>query len=108
MIDHMVLMILLITGESDNHLTGELWCSTMFELYRKLGGDSAYIGVKRSARDLIIRLHLIANFNVPAIGATAQQMGQQVEAADGNLGSWSGLANNLHKKVIYDTFSEGI
>ena len=46
----------------------------------------------------------MAKFNVPAIGATAQQMGQQVEAADGNLGSWSGLANNLHKKVIYDTF----
>ena len=57
MIDHMVLMILLVQDKSDNHLTGELWCSTMFELYRKLGGDSAYIGVKGSARDLIIRFH---------------------------------------------------
>jgi zinc metalloprotease ZmpB len=92
------------TGSGDNHITGQLWCAAMFELYRKLGGDSAYTGVKNAARDLTIRLHLMANFNVPASGATAAQMGQQVEAADGNLGGWSGLANSLHKKVIYDTF----
>lgn len=76
----------------------------MFELYRKLGGDSSYTGVKRAARDLSIRLHLMANFNVPAINATAQQMGQQIEVADINLGSWRGLVGGLHKKVIYDTF----
>jgi zinc metalloprotease ZmpB len=92
------------TGSGDNHTTGQLWCASMFEIYRKLGGDSAYAGVKRAARDLTIRLHLMANFNVPAAGATAQQMGQQVEAADGNLGGWRGLADGLHKKVIYDTF----
>ena len=86
------------------HTDGQLWCATMFELYRKLGGDSAYPGVKRAAQaTLTIRLHLMANFNVPRSGATATQMGQQVEAADGNLGGWR-YANGLHKKVIYDTF----
>lgn len=92
------------TGSSDNHVRGQLWCATMFELYRKLGGDSAYIGVKAMARDLTIRLHLMANFNVPASGSSAAQMGQQIEAADGNLLGWKGLANGLHKKVIYDTY----
>ena len=88
---------------TDNHTAGQLWCATMFELYRKLGGDSIYAATKEAARDLALRLHLTANFNVPAIGATAQQMGQQIEAADNNLGGWR-YANGLHKKVIYDTF----
>jgi hypothetical protein len=84
----------------------ELWASVMFELYRKLGGDSQwYPQVREAARDLAIRLHLMANFNVPASGSTAAQMGQQVEAADGALNGWNGLANGLHRKVIYDTFA---
>ena len=92
------------TSQTDNHLTGELWCTTMFELFRKLGGDSIYTGVRHLARDLTIRLHLMANFLVPQNGATASQMGQQIEAADGNLSGWGGLADKLHQKVIYDTF----
>lgn len=88
---------------TDNHTSGQLWCTTMFELYRKLGGDSVYAGVKSAARDLSLRLHLMANFNVPASGSTAAQMGQQIEIADTNLGGWR-YANGLHKKVIYDTF----
>ncbi len=88
---------------SDNHIAGQLWCATMFELYRKLGGDSVYSGTKAAGRDLLLRLHLQANFNVPASGATAAQMGQQIEAADSNLSGWR-YANGLHKKVVYDTF----
>jgi hypothetical protein len=88
---------------TDNHTAGQLWCATMFELYRKLGGDSVYAGAKSGGRDLALRLHLQANFNVPTNGATAAQMGQQIEAADSNLGGWR-YANGLHKKVIYDTF----
>jgi hypothetical protein len=88
---------------TDNHTAGQLWCATMFELYRKLGGDSIYSGTMAGARDLALRLHIMANFNVPQRGATAQQMGQQIEAADNNLGGWR-LANGLHRKVIYDTF----
>jgi len=88
----------------ENHCAGQLWCTTMFELYRKLGGDSGYSGVKQKGRDLAIRLHLQANFLVPTVGCTATQMAQQVEAADSNLGGWRSLANGLHKKVIYDTF----
>jgi zinc metalloprotease ZmpB len=88
---------------TDNHTAGQLWCATMFELFRKLGGDSIYASTKALARDLALRLHLMANFQVPASGATAQQMGQQIEAADNNLGGWR-YANGLHHKVIYDTF----
>lgn len=91
---------------ADGHTRGQLWCATNFELYRKLGGDSQwYPAVKSAARDLTIRLHLIANFNVASSGATAGQVGQQIEAADGNLGGWNGLANGLHKKVIYDAYA---
>jgi hypothetical protein len=75
----------------------------VFELYRKLGGDSVYSGTKSAGRALALRLHLQANFNVPTTGASAQQMGQQIEAADSNLGGWR-YANGLHKKVVFDTF----
>jgi hypothetical protein len=44
---------------------GEIWCSAMFELYRKLGGDSSRATRRAAARDLAIRLHLVANGGVP-------------------------------------------
>jgi zinc metalloprotease ZmpB len=87
---------------TNGHGRGQLWCATMFEIYRKLGGDSGYPGVRSAARDLIIRLHLQANAAVPS-NPTTTQMAQQVEAADGLLGGWR-YANGLHKKVIYDAF----
>jgi zinc metalloprotease ZmpB len=90
-------------GSFDNHTRGQLWCATMFELYRKLGGDSVFPVVRQRARDLAIRLHLMANFHVPTIGATAGHMGQEVEAADRNVQGWRYPAG-LHRKVIYDTF----
>jgi hypothetical protein len=90
-------------ASTDNHYHGQFWCATTFELYRKLGGDSQYSSVKSAARDLAIRLHLMANFNVPASNSTSSQMAQQMEAADRNLGGWR-YANGLHRKVIYDTF----
>lgn len=90
-------------GSGDNHIRGQLWCATMFELFRKFGGDSAYESVRQTARDLIIRLHLMANFTVPTHNGTAAQMGQQVELADGNLGGWR-YPDGLHAKVIYDTY----
>lgn len=90
-------------AQNENHYHGQFWCATTFELYRKLGGDSQYSWVKTAARDLMIRLHLMANFNVPTMGSTSSQMAQQIEAADSNLAPWR-YANGLHKKVIYDTF----
>jgi hypothetical protein len=83
---------------------GALWCSTMFELYRKLGGDSARAARKAAARDLAIRLHLVANAHVPKEDATITQMAQKIEAADWNLGGWR-YPNGLHRNVIHDTFS---
>ena len=88
---------------TDNHTSGQLWCATMFELYRKFGGDSQYAGTKSAGRDLALRLHMMANFMVPTNGGTAAQMGQQIEAADHALGGWR-YANGLHRKVIDDTF----
>jgi hypothetical protein len=81
-----------------------IWCSVVFELYRKLGGDSTDAGRKAAARDLVIRLHLVANAGVPAQGATLTQIAGQLEAADAHLGGWR-HADGLHLKVIRDTFT---
>ena len=81
-----------------------IWCSVMFELYRKLGGDAPDLATRTAARDLAIRLHVAANFGVPAQNATVTQIAQQLEAADANLGGWR-HADGLHLKVIRDTFA---
>ena len=81
----------------------QLWSSATFELYRKLGGDAASRAVKRRAKDLSIRLHLMAHANIHASNATITEAAQQFEAADGGLAPWR-YANGLHRKVIYDTF----
>lgn len=83
---------------------GELWASSVFELYRLLGGDSMSLARRRAGRDLMLKLHLEANSKVPVSGATPAQMAQQIEAADASLGGWRGLADKLHTKVIYDVF----
>jgi hypothetical protein len=83
---------------------GERWASTLFEIYRSLGGDSHRLAVRQFARDLVLKLHLDANEVVPASGATATQMAQQLEAADENLAGWRSLAGGLHRKVIVDAF----
>jgi hypothetical protein len=82
----------------------ELWASATFELYRKLGGDSTNPVVKRRARDLAIRLHLMAHAKIPGSGATVTQTAQEIEAADGGLTPWNPV-NGLHVKVINDTFA---
>ena len=82
---------------------GEVWCSAMFELYRKLGGDSSAPGRRAAARDLAIRIHVVANGGVPAAEATVSQVAHEVEAADASLGGWR-FPDALHRKVIYDTF----
>ena len=62
---------------------GALWCSTMFELYRKLGGDSARPDRKAAGRDLAIRLHILANVHVLGESATVTEMAHEIETADG-------------------------
>jgi hypothetical protein len=81
----------------------EVWCSAMFELYRKLGGDSTDASRQQAARDLTIRIHLVANSGVPRADATVEQMAFEVETAAANLGGWR-YPDALHRKVIYDTF----
>lgn len=87
----------------DGYGLGEQWAPAMFELYRKLDGDSATPAVKRAARDLAIRLPLAANARIPGADATITQMAQQIEAADHNLAGWR-YPDGLHRKVIYNTF----
>ena len=82
---------------------GALWCSTMFELYRKLGGDSARPDRKAAGRDLAIRLHILANMHVLGESATVTEMAQEIETADWKMGGWR-YPNGLHGKVIRDTF----
>ncbi|MBI2205836.1 MAG: M36 family metallopeptidase [Candidatus Rokubacteria bacterium] len=83
---------------------GAIWCSAMFELYRKLGGDSAIAATRAAARDLAIRLHVSAHFGLPTEGATVTQAVQQLEAADTQLHGWR-YPPGLHVKVIRDTFA---
>ena len=83
---------------------GEVWCSTMFELYRKLGGDSSRAARRAAARDLAIRLHLVANGGVPKENASVTQMAMAIGEADASLGGWR-YPDLLHQKVIDDTFS---
>ena len=83
---------------------GALWCSTTFELYRKLGGDSADADRKTAARDLSIRLHLLGYANVPKVDASIMEMAQAMETADWNLGGWR-YPNGLHGKVIKEVFA---
>jgi hypothetical protein len=82
----------------------ELWSSATFELYRKLGGDSTNPSAKRAARNLAIRLHLMAHAKIPSAHATVTQAAQEIEAADGGLAPWRPV-NGLHVKVIDDTFA---
>ena len=92
-----------IVGESAR---GEIWASTLFEIYLKIGGGSSHLIHRQFARDLMLKLHLMANSMVPVSGANPTQMAQQLEAADNNLEGWRSLANGLHQKVIYDTFQQ--
>jgi hypothetical protein len=81
----------------------QLWSSATFELYRKLGGDAVDPAVKRRAKDLSIRLHLMAHAKIHGSGATIRETAQEIEAADVALAPWR-YANGLHLKVIHDTF----
>jgi len=94
------------TGEwsvGSGYKLAELWSSAVFELYRKLGGDAVDPAVKRRAKDLSIRLHLMAHANIHASGATIREIAQEIEAADVALAPWR-YADGLHLKVIQDTF----
>src|SRR5206468_9229580 len=44
---------------------GQVWCATMFEAFRKLGGDSRQQDVSDAARDLSIRLFTAALTKIP-------------------------------------------
>jgi hypothetical protein len=98
----------MLSGEAFEELggyeKGEVWCSTMFELYRKIGGDSIRATRRAAARDLAIRLHLVANGGVPEEEATVTQMAQAIAEADANLGGWR-YPDRLHQKVIDATFA---
>lgn len=86
---------------------GQLWCATMFEAYRKLGGDSRIADVRDGARDLAIRLFTAAltklPVQTPAPPPSEMVLAAAIEAADAELdGFWP--ANRLHRKVLRDTF----
>jgi hypothetical protein len=91
----------------DDYAKGEIWASVMFEIYRKLGGDSSKLIDKHNARDLTIKLHLDANFVVQST-ATETQMGLEILKADLALQGWHDHFGGLHSKVIYEAFHSRI
>lgn len=85
---------------------GQLWCATMFEVYRKLGGDSRQAEVRDGARDLAIRLFTAALTKLPVeppVPASETVLAAALEQADAELEGWW-WANGLHRKVLRDTF----
>src|SRR5262249_48736046 len=67
---------------ADGYKRGQVWCATMFELYRKLGGDSSHKAVREAARALSIRLHLKANKGLLPDNASATEAGTLVLQED--------------------------
>jgi hypothetical protein len=88
----------------DGYKRGAIWCSALFELYRKLGGDASQAATRLAARDLTIRLHVAGLAGLPSADATVQEMAEQIEAADYGLSPWR-APDGLHAKLIYDTFA---
>jgi hypothetical protein len=86
---------------------GQLWCTTMFEAYRKLGGDSRLAEVRDGARDLAIRLFTAALTKLPVetpVGAPSETvLAAAIEQADAELDDFW-WANGLHGKVLRDAF----
>lgn len=86
---------------------GQLWCATLFEAYRKLGGDSRLAEVRDGARDLGIRLFTAALSKLPVETPAGPQsetvLAAAIEQADAELDGFC-WANGLHRKVLRDTF----
>lgn len=85
---------------------GQLWCATMFEAFRKLGGDSRQAEVRERARDLAIRLFTAALTHLPEEPPTPPSetvLATAIEQADAQLDGWW-WTNGLHRKVLRDTF----
>jgi hypothetical protein len=85
---------------------GAIWCATMFEAYRKLGGDSTQPSVRAAARDLAIRLFTDALTKLPlhpTVVLSATVLAAAILSADAELHGWW-PANGLHRKVLADTF----
>jgi hypothetical protein len=93
-------------AEGAQYEKGTLWCATMFEAYRKLGGDSSNPEVRASARNLAIRLFTDALTKLPLETEVPQSetvLAAAILGADAELDDWR-PANKLHRKVLTDTF----
>ena len=85
---------------------GALWCTTLFEAYRKLGGDSTQPEIREAARALAIRLFTDALTKLPVeteVATSETVLAAAIESADAELDGWW-PANGLHRKVLADTF----
>jgi len=86
---------------------GTLWCTTLFEAYRKLGGDSQQPAVRAVARGLAIRLFTDALTKLPVemeVPTSETILAAAIVSADAELDGWW-PANGLHRKVLADTFA---
>ena len=86
---------------------GSIWCTTLFEAYRKLGGDSKQADVRAAARALAIRLFTDALTKLPVeteVATSETVLAAAIESADAELDGWW-PANGLHRKVLADTFA---
>ncbi len=87
---------------------GAIWAATLFEAYRKLGGDSTQPAIREAARDLALRLFTDALHQLPleveAASPSETVLAAALNVADASLDGWW-PANSLHRKVLADTFA---
>lgn len=95
-----------------HYLKGDIWASTVWQIYLALGGASAYETKRRWAADICIKLHLMANVGYGLITtgymgsfSTHQIMGEAFEMASHVLNNWMSIPNGLFHKVIRDRYT---
>jgi hypothetical protein len=87
------------------YLRGDIWATTVWQMYLALGGDSVHQAKRDWASDLVLKLHLEGNVGFAAGSSSLvshRSIATQLEAASKVLGSWRSIPNGLFHKVIRD------
>ena len=86
-------------NESDVHTKGQLICSVLFELYRKIGGDSNNVDTKHYARDMVLKLIFLAVTSLRRSNSSAINFFNEMKIND-VAANGSPLLTNLFQDVF--------
>jgi hypothetical protein len=54
---------------ADEHDNGEIWSSALWNIYRKIGGDSMSLSERQAARDTLLKSLILSHFSMPVNGS---------------------------------------